>query len=168
MQIRLPLTLAIIDGFLASVADVFYVVPLEMVVECLETPPSCRLQVLSEDGDPCGYVDLRGEVLPFLDLRRHFGVDSPRPARMSLLVVSSNGMKFGLLVDRLHGKYQTVIKPLGSLLRHLRCVSGSTVLGSGDVGLVLDLPALLEGVRRPGGPAPVPAAPGRIRQEALA
>jgi two-component system chemotaxis sensor kinase CheA len=159
MQIRLPLTLAIIDGFLTSVADVHYVVPLEMVVECIETPPSCRSQVLSEDGNACGYVDLRGEVLPFLDLRRHFGIDSPHPARMSLLVVHVGDSKLGLLVDRLHGKYQTVIKPLGHLLRHLRCVSGSTVLGSGDVGLVLDLPALLDSVRRPAGPGALPRLP---------
>jgi two-component system chemotaxis sensor kinase CheA len=150
MQIRLPLTLAIIDGFLTSVADVHYIVPLEMVVECIETPP--LLATSPNQHGACGYVDLRGEVLPYLDLRHHFEIDTPRPPRMSLLVVSSNGAKFGLLVDRLHGKYQTVIKPLGTLLRHLRSVSGSTVLGSGEVGLVLDLPALLASVRRPTGP----------------
>ncbi|MEY2686892.1 MAG: chemotaxis protein CheA [Pseudomonadota bacterium] len=150
MQIRLPLTLAIIDGFLTSVADVHYIVPLEMVVECIETPP--LLAGSPHQHGACGYVDLRGEVLPYLDLRHHFDIDTPRPPRMSLLVVNSGGSKFGLLVDRLHGKYQTVIKPLGTLLRHLRSVSGSTVLGSGEVGLVLDLPALLASVRRPAGP----------------
>jgi two-component system chemotaxis sensor kinase CheA len=121
-----------------------------MVVECIETPP--LLATSPNQHGACGYVDLRGEVMPYLDLRHHFDIDTPRPPRMSLLVVQSSGIKFGLLVDRLHGKYQTVIKPLGTLLRHLRSVSGSTVLGSGEVGLVLDLPALLTSVRRPAGP----------------
>ncbi len=158
MQIRLPLTLAIIDGFLTSVADVHYIVPLEMVVECIETPP--LLGSSANQHGACGYVDLRGEVLPYLDLRHHFDIDTPRPPRMSLLVVNSGGANFGLLVDRLHGKYQTVIKPLGTLLRHLRSVSGSTVLGSGEVGLVLDLPALMASVRRPAGPG-LPAGAGK-------
>ncbi|KDB53167.1 CheA signal transduction histidine kinase [Sphaerotilus natans subsp. natans DSM 6575] len=138
MQIRLPLTLAIIDGFLTQVAGVSYVLPLESVAECIETPPGF---MLGEHG-ACGCFDLRGEVVPYIDLRRSFGHDGPRPTRQSLIVVHSTDSRIGLLVDRLLGEYQTVIKPLGSIFQHLEGIAGSTILGSGEVALILDVPSL--------------------------
>jgi two-component system chemotaxis sensor kinase CheA len=138
MQIRLPLTLAIIDGFLTQVAGVSYVLPLEIVAECIETPPGLAL---GEHG-ACGCFDLRGEVVPYIDLRRCFGHDGPRPARQSLIVVHSTDSRIGLLVDRLLGEYQTVIKPLGSIFQHLEGIAGSTILGSGEVALILDVASL--------------------------
>jgi two-component system chemotaxis sensor kinase CheA len=138
MQIRLPLTLAIIDGFLTQVAGVSYVLPLEIVAECIETPPGFAL---GERG-ACGCFDLRGEVVPYIDLRRCFGHDGPRPTRQSLIVVHSTDSRIGLLVDRLLGEYQTVIKPLGSIFQHLEGIAGSTILGSGEVALILDVASL--------------------------
>ncbi|GKQ59542.1 chemotaxis protein CheA [Sphaerotilus sp. FB-3] len=138
MQIRLPLTLAIIDGFLTQVAGVSYVLPLEIVAECIETPPGFAL---GECG-ACGCFDLRGEVVPYIDLRRCFGHDGPRPTRQSLIVVHSTDSRIGLLVDRLLGEYQTVIKPLGSIFQHLEGIAGSTILGSGEVALILDVASL--------------------------
>lgn len=138
MQIRLPLTLAIIDGFLTQVAGVSYVLPLEIVAECIETPPGFAL---GEHG-ACGCFDLRGEVVPYIDLRRCFGHDGPRPTRQSLIVVHSTDSRIGLLVDRLLGEYQTVIKPLGSIFQHLEGIAGSTILGSGEVALILDVASL--------------------------
>ncbi|WP_217808663.1 chemotaxis protein CheA [Derxia lacustris] len=147
MQLRLPLTLAIIDGFLTSVGPVHYVVPLENLVECIETPAECAAVPDAESG--C--FDLRGEVLPWLDLARYFGHEPQASARRSLIVVRAGGGKVGFVVDRLLGEYQTVIKPLGELFRHLRCIAGSTVLGSGEVALIVDVPALVSRIAAQGG-----------------
>ncbi len=138
-QIRLPLTLAIIDGFLCEVGDVHYVVPLEMVVECIETPREHR-QAMDQ---VTGYFDLRGETLPYLDLARHFGVKPQVNSRRSLLLVRAGIGTIGLIVDKLAGEHQTVIKPLGSMFAQVRGLAGSTILGSGDVALILDVPALV-------------------------
>lgn len=138
-QIRLPLTLAIIDGFLCEVGDVHYVVPLEMVVECIETPREHRLA----PSQVTGYFDLRGEMLPFLDLARYFGVQPQTNSRRSLLLVRSGIGTIGLIVDRLAGEHQTVIKPLGAMFNKVQGIAGSTILGSGDVALILDVPALV-------------------------
>ena len=138
MQIRLPLTLAIIDGFLCAVDTVHYVVPLALVAECIETPQACR------QGDGvAGYFDLRGEVLPYLNLRRYLGHPDATHGRQSMIVVRLPNQRVGLLVDRLLGEYQTVIKPLGRLLRNVRVIAGSTILGTGEVALVLDVGALI-------------------------
>jgi len=131
--IRLPLTLAIIDGFLVGVDQASFVVPLEMVVECME------LQQASVDRN---YLNLRGEVLPFVRLRELFEVTTAQPVRENVVVVKAGGRKAGIVVDVLQGEFQTVIKPLGAIFRHLRGISGSTILGSGDVALILDVQAL--------------------------
>ena len=131
--IRLPLTLAIIDGFLVGVEKSSYVIPLEMVVECME------LQQATVDRN---YLNLRGEVLPFVRLRELFETSSDQPKRENVVVVKSGTQKAGIVVDVLHGEFQTVIKPLGALFRHLRGIAGSTILGSGDVALILDVQAL--------------------------
>ncbi len=140
MQIRLPLTLAIIDGFLTSVGDVHYVLPLETVVECIETPPACRSDA---DTRLSGCFDLRGEVLPWVDLRTCFSVAGTRPQRQSMLLVRTSTGKVGLMVDRLLGEHQTVLKPLGRIFQHLPGIAGSTILGSGEVALVVDVPSLM-------------------------
>jgi len=132
--IRLPLTLAIIDGFLTGVGKASYVVPLDSVVECIE---------LADIPDHRNYLDLRGEVLPFVRLRELFEVDGDAPGRQNVVIVQYAGRKAGLVVDALLGEFQTVIKPLGVLFRHLRGIGGSTILGSGDVALILDVPALV-------------------------
>ncbi|MCX7172563.1 MAG: chemotaxis protein CheW, partial [Proteobacteria bacterium] len=131
--IRLPLTLAIIDGFLVGVEQSSFVIPLEMVVECME------LQNATVDRN---YLNLRGEVLPFVRLRELFEVGSEKPARENVVVVKAGGRKAGIVVDVLQGEFQTVIKPLGAIFRHLRGIAGSTILGSGEVALILDVQAL--------------------------
>ncbi|ACB33801.1 CheA signal transduction histidine kinase [Leptothrix cholodnii SP-6] len=150
MQIRLPLTLAIIDGFLTSIGDVHYVVPLEGVVECIETPPACRAGASGGVGPRLsGCFDLRGEVLPYVDLRTCFQLRSAPPARQSMLLVRTATSKVGLLVDRLLGEHQTVLKPLGRVFQQLPGIAGSTILGSGEVALVLDIPSLMSHVTPP-------------------
>jgi two-component system, chemotaxis family, sensor kinase CheA len=143
-QIRLPLTLAMIDGFLTLVGGVHYVLPLGVVSECIAVPREC----LASPERTCGTFDLRGEVLPYIDLALFYGVVPgaaavDEPQRRSLVVVHDGAVRVGLVVDRLLGEHQTVIKPLAGIFRHLKALAGSTILGSGDVALVLDMQGLM-------------------------
>ena len=139
MRLRLPLTLAIIDGFLVGVGESAFVVPLDHVIECLELPPDS----LQQD-----YMDLRGEVLPYIRLRQLFDIQAPMPRRQNVVVVGYGGQKTGLVVDRLMGEFQTVIKPLGRIFQHVQGIGGSTILGSGQVALILSIPAMLQHYRK--------------------
>jgi two-component system, chemotaxis family, sensor kinase CheA len=137
--LRLPLTLAIIDGFLVRVANDVYIIPLDMVSECVELP----FKVDTENFTP-HYINLHGAVLPFVRLRELFQDNSDTPRRESIVVVRYAGQVAGIVVDELLGEYQTVIKPLNKLFQGLRWISGSTILGSGQVGLILDVQALVQ------------------------
>jgi len=139
VRIRLPLTLAIIDGFLIGVGQASYVVPLDMVQECLELSAEDRRTARERS-----YLDLRGEVLPLIFLREHFHAGGPPGYRENVVVVQCAEYKAGLVVDELQGEFQTVIKPLGKLFGALRGISGSTILGNGAVALILDVPTLVK------------------------
>jgi two-component system chemotaxis sensor kinase CheA len=136
--IRLPLTLAIIDGFLVGVGKASYVVPLEMVMECSR---------YRESGGSRDYINLRGEVLPTVNMREFFNVGGKHPVRENVVVVQSGKLRAGILVDRLLGELQIVIKPLATLFQNIRGISGSTILASGEVALILDVPALVRMAR---------------------
>ncbi|MEY2633438.1 MAG: hypothetical protein RIR00_2092 [Pseudomonadota bacterium] len=138
VRIRLPLTLAIIDGFMVGVAGAAYVVPLDMVVECIELPTA----LASGSGSP-DYLNLRGNLLPFIRLRDLFEIAGPPPPRENVVVVQYAGQRAGLVVDRLQGELQTVIKPLGKVFSRIRGIGGSTILGNGEVALILDIPGLV-------------------------
>jgi len=139
VRIRLPLTLAIIDGFLVGVGQASYVVPLDMVQECIE------LTEADQNGTRLSkYINLRGEVLPLVFLREHFATAANSGRRQNVVVVKTATQKAGLVVDELQGEFQTVIKPLGKLFSKLQSISGSTILGSGEVALILDVPALIQ------------------------
>jgi two-component system chemotaxis sensor kinase CheA len=110
-------------------------VPLDSVVECIE---------LADVPGERNYLNLRGEVLPFVRLRELFEIGGEVPQRQNVVIVQYAGRKAGLVVDALLGEFQTVIKPLGVLFKHLRGIGGSTILGTGEVALILDVPALVE------------------------
>lgn len=141
-RICLPLTLAIIDGFMIGVDDETFVVPLDSVLECVELG---EFHVTS-DRRQNNFINLRGQALPVIFLRSLFGLAGEARARENVVVVASKGAKLGIVVDRLLGESQTVIKPLGRLFSHLKAISGSTVLGSGEVALILDVPGLVQQV----------------------
>ncbi len=148
LRIRLPLTLAIIDGFLTGVGKAAYVVPLDLVEECIE---------LGAELAGRNYLNLRGEVLPFIHLRQQFGVAEPGGdigrRRQSVVVVRYAGKRAGLVVDELMGEFQTVIKPLGPVFAQLKGIAGSTILGTGEVALILDVPNLIALTANPTGTA---------------
>jgi len=140
VDIRLPLTLAIIDGFLVAVGRAKFVLPLGSVVEVIEAGgQNVRVDV---NGRHC--VELRGNVLPVVRLRTLYSVESSLPDRTSVVVVNSPRGKYGIEVEVLLGQQQTVIKPLGRLFKTLRGISGSSILGSGEVALILDVVSLGE------------------------
>jgi two-component system chemotaxis sensor kinase CheA len=137
LRIHLPLTLAIIDGFRVSVKGASYVIPLDMVIECLDLAPFLE----SEENH---IINLRGDVLPFLRLREIFQMDGDLPERECVVVIQCGEIRAGIVVDRLIGEFQTVIKPLGNLFQAVKGVGGSTILGSGEVALILDVHQLVD------------------------
>jgi two-component system chemotaxis sensor kinase CheA len=138
VDIRLPLTLAIIDGFLVGVGKSKFVLPLESVVEVIESGgPQTKVD---KTGRHC--LELRGQVLPVVGLRALYSVESTLPERVSVVVVHSLRGNYGIEVEALLGQNQTVIKPLGRLFKTVRGISGSSVLGNGEVALILDVGSL--------------------------
>lgn len=140
ITIRLPLTLAIIDGFSVVANDETYVIPLEMISECLELPAD---QISREK---VGVINLRGEPLPYVRLREVFGAPDQLPKRENIVVLHREGGQAGLAVEHLVGECQAIIKPLDRIFRGVPGVSGSTILDSGRVALILDVNALLRDV----------------------
>jgi len=144
--LRLPLTLALIEGFGLCAAGETFIVPLEAVEECLELPAA------RQESDDGGVVSLRGQPLPFLRLRDALALPGHPARRESLVVVRHDHGRMGIAVDTLLGAMQAVVKPLGSAFAAVEGFSGSTILGSGRVGLILDVPVLVrraERARRP-------------------
>ncbi|RKH88963.1 chemotaxis protein CheA [Corallococcus sp. AB045] len=137
LTLRLPLTLAVIQGFAMGVGDQVYVVPIEGVQECMEVPAQERTAEAS------GVLSLRGQPLPFLRLRQVFSLGGSTPARENVVVLRHPDGVIGLAVDELQGEGQRVIRPLGRLFQGIPGISGSTILGDGRVGLLLDTPALV-------------------------
>jgi two-component system chemotaxis sensor kinase CheA len=143
ITIRLPLTLAIIEGFGVGIGDETYVLPLHAVLECIELPAEER-----HNNSSRGVINLRGHPLPYIRLRDWFELTSPRPARENIVVIQVGRVKAGLAVDKLYGARQTVIKPLGKRFQELSAIAGSAILGNGRVALILDVPGLMREVIR--------------------
>jgi two-component system, chemotaxis family, sensor kinase CheA len=139
VTLRLPLTLAIIDGLLVRVGNGRYVVPLGAVEECVELSAE-------EDARSRGrsFLNIRGDLVPFLRLRELFNAKTPPDKYQKIVVVSAGELKVGLVVDQVIGDHQTVIKSLSKLHAHIEMFSGATILGDGAVALILDIPHLVE------------------------
>lgn len=135
--LRLPLTLAIIDGFLVTVGNEKYVIPVELIRECIEVP------TLQSEADGFGICNVRSSVLPFVRLSRWFNRPNSDNKRPNMVVAQVGDRYVGLLVDELMGESQTVIKPLGRLFSGVPGIGGATILGTGEVALILDVPAMV-------------------------
>jgi two-component system chemotaxis sensor kinase CheA len=138
ITIRLPLTLAIIRGFAVGVDEETYIMPLDAVIECIEFPRDG-----SEEFASRGVINLRGQALPYVRLRDCFRLGGQPTERENVLVLRHHDQRVGLVVDRLFGENQTVIKPLSRTLGELPGVSGSAILGNGRVALILEVEGLL-------------------------
>ena len=136
ITIRLPLTVSVIEGFAVAAAGETYVLPIDAVAECMAMPESAA-------GDAFGVLNVRGEALPYLRLRELFALPEgqaglPVLHRENVVVVQHDHGRAGIVVDELLGANDTVMKPMGGLLRQVAGVAGSSILGNGRVALVLD------------------------------
>ncbi len=141
ITIHLPLTLAIIDGFMVETEQERYIIPLNMVEECVEMEEKqWEIDTIQN------YINLRGEVMPYLRLGDYFHnrTRHQKHGRESLVVVRSGQNRAGFVVDELLGEHQTVIKPLGKVFQTLEGITGATVLGDGNVALILDVQGLVK------------------------
>ncbi|NBC29270.1 MAG: chemotaxis protein CheA [Spirochaetes bacterium] len=135
IAIRIPLTLAIVEGLLARIGAGYYLINLTYIVECLDFEAVRRTSNQQ-------MIDFRGEVLPYYDLRRYFGEDGHGAGQ--LVVVSLEDRRVGLLVDDIQDKYQTVIKSLSRVFERAEGVSGAIILGDGTPALMLDIDRLVK------------------------
>jgi two-component system chemotaxis sensor kinase CheA len=145
MTVRLPLTLAILDGMSVAVGDEHYIIPLNYVIESLQP----TADMIKSVGGQKRLVQVRSEFLTILTLREAFGLSGGEtdPERGILVVLESDGGKIALLVDELVGQHQVVIKSLEANYRKVPGISGATILGDGHVGLILDVQALVDASR---------------------
>ena len=138
IRLRLPLTLAIIEGMLVSVGGARYVLPMSLVEECVELT---RADVEKSHGNQMATV--RGELVPYVRLREWFAAPGARPAIEQIVIASSDGLRCGFVVDKVIGQHQTVIKALGHMYQQTQGLSGATILGDGTVALIVDVSELI-------------------------
>lgn len=135
--IRLPLTLAIIEGLAVRVGGDKFIIPSDYVLECAELAGRGQ-----RDRENKGILNLRGAALPYVRLREAFGMQGENPARENVVVVRVGELDAGIAVDQVLGGRQAVIKPLGKALEGVAGIAGSTILDDGRVGLIIDVPGL--------------------------
>lgn len=138
LSITLPLTLAIIDGLLVVVGDTHFVLPLSQVEECVEL----RQEDIAHQHER-RVLPVREKLVPYVRLRDFFAIPGARPDLEQMVIVVINGERFGLVLDDVVGEHQTVLKSLGWLYQNAIGLSGSTILGNGEVALILDVPDVM-------------------------
>ena len=143
VTLRIPLTLAIIDGLLVRVASARYVIPLAAVEECVELSPEQDLRSTGRR-----LLQLRDQLVPFIRLRELFVTGTQPDPYQKVVVVSTGQDRVGLAVDQILGDHQTVIKSLSGFHADVETFSGATILGDGGVALVLDVPHLVAAGQR--------------------
>ena len=143
VTLKLPLTLAIIDGLLVEIGEDFFVMPLSAVEECIEIR-----RTRSDGSQNRDITFIRGEIIPYISLRDRFRIEGNAPEVEQIVVCEAGGGRVGFVVDNVVGGHQTVIKSLGRVYRDVEGISGATILGDGTVALILDIPRLVRDVER--------------------
>ncbi len=138
VTLKIPLTLAIIEGLLTMVGEECYVLPLAAVEECVE------LAVDKDVSRNCNLTEIRGRLVPYVHLRDHFSITDKRPDIEQIVVTCVDGQRVGFVVDKVIGQHQTVIKNLGSTYKDVKEISGATILGDGTLALIVDVPYLIK------------------------
>jgi two-component system chemotaxis sensor kinase CheA len=138
ITLKLPLTLAIIDGLLVESGGDKYVLPLAVIEECVELT---REEVQRTHGR--NMLNIRGQIVPYISLRERFQVHGEQPAIEQIVINEANGQRIGIVVDRVIGQHQIVIKTMSKMYRDVDEVSGATILGDGTVALILDIARLV-------------------------
>ena len=139
ITLKLPLTLAIIDGLLVNIANESFVIPLGAVVECVE---------LTEEGRKRAHgrhlIKVREEIIPYIPLREVFSINGGVPSIEQVVITELGEKRVGFVVDKVIGQHQTVIKGMGNLLKNIDNISGATILGDGTVALIVDVYKLIQ------------------------
>ncbi|MCU4178662.1 chemotaxis protein CheA [Bosea sp. BH3] len=138
VTLRLPLTLAIIDGLLIRVGEGRYIIPLSAVEECIELTAADEARAKGRS-----FLNVRGELVPFLRLRELFDADGEADPHQKVIVTSIGDTRVGLVVDQIIGSHQTVIKSLSKLHSDVTMFSGATILGDGSAALIMDVAQLV-------------------------
>ena len=139
VTLKLPLTLAIIDGLLVKLGEDSFVLPLSLVEECIELTDEDIAKAHGRN-----IANVRGEIVPYINLRENFLVNGSKPDIEQIVITRVDDHRVGFVVDDVIGEHQTVIKPLGSFYKHVEGVSGATILGDGSVALIIDIPKLVQ------------------------
>ncbi|OGW42366.1 MAG: chemotaxis protein CheA [Nitrospirae bacterium GWD2_57_9] len=143
IMLKLPLTLAIIDGFLTRICGEHFIFPLSLVQECIELSREEALKASNRR-----LANVRGQIVPYIRLREYFLVSGDSPAFEQIVIVNVDGRRVGLVVDTVVGEHQTVLKSLGKYYHGVEGISGATILGDGTVALILDIPKLVRMVEQ--------------------
>ena len=138
ITLKLPLTLAIIDGLLVETHGEKYVLPLAAIEECVELS---RADVQRMNGR--NILNIRGEMVPYISLRERFGILGDRPDIEQVIINEVNGENIGIVVDRVIGQHQIVIKTMSKVYGDVDEISGATILGDGTIALILDIAKLI-------------------------
>jgi two-component system chemotaxis sensor kinase CheA len=139
ITLKLPLTLAIIDGLLVRIGEGQFVIPLPVVQECVELTPDQKARSNGRD-----LAHVRGEIVPYIRLRDRFLIEGRPPEIEQIIITGACADKVGLVVDQVIGERQTVIKNLGKMFQYVEDISGATILGDGKVALIVDVPKLVQ------------------------
>jgi len=143
IALSLPLTLAIIEGLIVQIGTDQFIIPMAAITENVELEHAQRMQKNGRN-----VVVVRGELIPYIDLRAAFQVEGDAPEIEKVVIVHHGDDRVGLVVDRVLGTHQTVLQPLGKFLRNIEVVSGATIMGNGSVALILDIAAVVQFVGR--------------------
>ena len=141
ITVTLPLTLAIVEGLLVTIDKNYFVLPLSIVEECVELT-----QKDVEKAHGKNIACIRDELVPYIRLRNEFGISGERPPIEQIVVTGRNGEKVGFVVDSVIGEHQTVIKNLGKFYKDVEGISGATILGDGNIALIVDVPKITRNV----------------------
>jgi two-component system chemotaxis sensor kinase CheA len=138
LTLTLPLTLAIIDGFLTRIGAERFIFPLALVEECVDF-------AAAREGaaDNRCLAHVRGAIVPYVRMRDYFRLSSEPGQYEQIVIVRNDGKRVGFVVDDIIGEQQTVIKSLGKFYRQVEGIAGATILGDGTVALILDVPKLI-------------------------
>jgi len=141
VRVRLPLTLAIMDGMSVGVGEEIYILPLSSVVESFQVKP----EMIRSIGGGINVTEVRGDYVPVIELEQVFGVHRFDFEKSSgiMVVAEAEGKRVALLVDKLLGQQQVVVKNLESNYRKVNDISGATIMGDGRVALILDVSSLI-------------------------
>lgn len=134
ITLKLPLTLAIIDGLLVQIGEQFFIIPLSVVNECIEFQEAAHR---THSGRKI--LKVREDLVPYVKLRDIFAITEDVPDIQQIVIIELEGRRVGFVVDCVIGDHQTVIKSLGKSFREVECISGASVLGDGSVALIIDV-----------------------------